>query len=308
MYCIYCGKPIPDGGKCNCKDPVPSYKPEYPYSPTPMVAPYTPPEYTYNYQKPQLNDSFCDNLKVVFGSPLMLIFAILSCLAFVLDIISFNFNILLILTIIGAFLIYSNSRNKNAITSKTGYTLLWIVNIVNFATYCIVALSLFIPLIRTVLSGAMDEGVTYIVRLFNDDFKHSIVRLTPLANISICIIVFAIILLIFLYLLTLNSNLVYIRRRISSPEAKGTYRNFPNVMLIIHGVTGFFIGMIIINEQALISQVMYDILYSNMSTVYKILSVSLKFGIPLTLMVMSIARILAGITLCRFNARFKRMK
>ena len=146
MYCIYCGKPIPDGGKCNCKDPVTVYKSDIPYSTAPVISPYTPPEATYT--SPELTEKkpFWNILRPIAGSVPVLIFAILSCLGFVLDLISFNINIPILLTAIGAFLVYTNSRQKNSIIKKSGYTLFSIVTIVNLATHCVISISLIMAL------------------------------------------------------------------------------------------------------------------------------------------------------------------
>ena len=308
MYCIYCGKPIPDGGKCNCKDPVTLHKSDYPYPPPPVTSPYTPPEYTYNIPEPPAGNAFCDTLKTVAGSPMVLIFAILSGLAFVLDLISFNINIPVLLTMIGAFLIYSNSRQKNSITKKSGYTLFSIVTIANLATHCVISISIIIHLIRTIATNTMDERITHIVRMITDDFEHSTIRLTALANVSICLIVFAVTVLVFLYFLTLNLNLVYIRKGISSQNTKGSLHNFPNIIMIIHGILGFIVAIFIFKEQVLITTLLYDLLSSKMLTIYKILTTSLKFGLPSTLIILSIARILAGITLCRLHSKLRRIK
>lgn len=308
MYCIYCGKPIPEGGKCNCKDPVITPKQEFTYSPNPVISPYTPPEYTYSSPKTPSGNAFCDTLRSVAGSAPVLIFAILSCLAFVFDLVSFNINIPLLLTIIGAFLIYSNSRQKNSIIRKSGYTLFSIVTIVNLAAHCVISISIIIHLIRTIATGMMDERITYIVRIINDDFNHSTVRLTTLANVSICLITFAVVVLVFLYLFTLNCNLIYIKRNITSQNTKGSFHNFPNVMMIIHGILGLVAAIVIIKEQVLITTLLYDILSSKMITVFKMLTVSLKFGLPTTLIVLSVARILAGIVLCRLNSKLRRTK
>lgn len=308
MYCIYCGKPIPEGGKCNCKDPVITPKQGFTYTPDPLISPYATPEYTYSSLKSPADNAFCDTLRSVAGSGPVLIFAILSCLAFVLDLISFNINIPLLLTIIGAFLIYSNSRQKNSITRKSGYTLFSIVTIANLATHCVFSISIIIYLIRTIATNMMDERITYILRIINDDFEHSTVRLTTLANVSICLIALAVAVLVFLYLFTLNCNLLYIRRSISSPNAKGSFHNFPNIMMIIYGVLGFIAAIIIFKEQVLITNLLYDVLLPKMTTVLKMLTVSMKFGLPATLIVLSVSRIFAGISLCRLNSKLRQLK
>ena len=86
----------------------------------------------------------------------------------------------------------------------------------------------------------MDERITHIVRMITDDFEHSTIRLTALANVSICLIVFAVTVLVFLYYLTLNFNLVYIRKGITSQNTTGGLHNFPNIILIIHIITYYY--------------------------------------------------------------------
>lgn len=322
MFCIYCGKPIPEGGKCNCKDPVITSKQVYMSAQNPVTSPYAPPEYTYNnptytYNSPESSynnsetrssNEFCNTLRSVTGSAPVLVFAILSCVAFVLDLIAFNINIPLLLTIIGAFLIYSNSRQRNSIIRKSGYTLFSIVTIANLATHCVLSISVIIYLIRTIATGMMDERITHIARIINGGFEHSTIRLTALANVSLCLIVFAFAILVFLYLFTLNCNFVYIRKMISSQNTKGCFRNFPNIIMIIHGVLGFIAAIIIFKEQVLITKLLYDFLSSEMLTLFKMLTTSLKFGLPGTLIVLSVSRIFAGISLCRLNGKLRKIK
>lgn len=320
MYCIYCGKPIPENGKCNCKDPVVSLKKENPYEPTPVISPYTPPEYTQNIpvappyaapinqpyatQSPVPNDDYSNAIRAAFGSGTMLVVAILSCIAFVLDIISFNINIPLLLIIIASFMINSNARNKRSRLSQSGYTLFSISTIITLATNSVISVSILIYVIRLILTDFMNDKITCIAKLMNDDFKHATIRLTPLANVSLCLIIFAIALLMFLYLLTLNNNLLFIRRKISAKNDKGRFSSFPNIMLIIHGGLGIIASIVFFKEQVLITNILHELLI-DFHTVYEVLSVTMKFGLPATLMIMSIANIFTGITFCNFGKKIK---
>ncbi|MCM1308137.1 MAG: hypothetical protein NC223_06025 [Butyrivibrio sp.] len=256
MFCIYCGKEIPEGTECDCRRQSPSNAPDaspsVPEAPAPTYTPtpdnaaysgygyYAAPRNTafsnpYQESGPQISSAH-QAIKDVFRSPLMLITCILFSADFVLGLID-GFNILPILSTVGLWLVYAFSLKKDAPLKTVGFTFHSIVLIIQrvclIMLYVIIAILLvFLAFVPNELNEFLNDIRLYMSINYNRDFDYTF---------SFTSVVFTILLIVwtcfFLFMLFYNikmrNNVRFLSETAKSAETRRSYSVFPGVVLII---------------------------------------------------------------------------
>lgn len=252
MFCIYCGKQIPEGTECDCRKqvysntPVPS--PSAPAAPTTDTGSY----YNYNYysnpQNPGFANPYQDSkprisaahqaIKDVFRSPLMLITCILFSADFVLGLLDgFSIDILLLLSTVGLWLVYAFSLRAESPLKTVGLkfhsVILIIQRIFLIMLYAIISILIItLTFIPDELNEFMYDMKYYMAINYNWDFDY---------NFSFTSIVFTILLVVwtcfFLFVLfyniKMNNNVKLLSETAKDVETRRRFSVFPGVVLII---------------------------------------------------------------------------
>lgn len=255
MFCIYCGKDIPDGTECDCRRQAASDNLPNPTDPESISKRsaysdfnyYTPQESQYGYGN--ANRQFSSEsarlpenqgvLKEVFGSPLMLVMSILFSLQVVLEIItSFNFDIFSILTAVGMWLIYASARKADAPFKTGGLTIHSVVLMISrvfwIMLYVLIMILLTIlSLIPSQLNAFLDELNTYMS--INYDTTTAIGFSTTVFIILMvvwtCVFVF-----VLFYNIKLRNSTIALKNNAQNIPSKHGVSIFPAIVFIIQAV------------------------------------------------------------------------
>ncbi len=262
MYCLYCGKQIPDGGVCDCRANInqpqtPQMNNNFPNQNAPyqnQSAPYQPdmnyqPNMGYtpynNYEQPPVSERAAA-IKNLMGSANVLALAVIISLSLVLSIFGGIFgnsysliSVVSILTLIAAWLVFSAGHNRNA-TPTSGLTIcsgLLIAYIV-YISLAFVLMSAVI-IILMVNAGSINEALTHLPKnIYNQlsdlDFTNIAMPIFVILEVVIaCTFIFAL-----FYYIILRNNVVAIRSAAKDEPVVKKINLFPVILLFIGGASG----------------------------------------------------------------------
>ncbi len=229
MFCIYCGKQIKDGETCSCQTPQPAYNPyAAPVGSTPTVTPISQPA-----PDTQGSNSLAA-LHKVLGGPVMKVVAILLTIGFVVRVISGFTDIAFLLTVIGTWIVYANSKAPNGPNSTRGYGMLAGVSVLNAVLY-LLSTPLLIMLIWYFLPH-LNEFISY----FTPGYR---VILTDLSEIILVVLTIAVYVWGIVYHVFNIKTHFHLKTVASGIPAKIHISGLYNVLIFLHGL--FFIGLCI---------------------------------------------------------------
>lgn len=256
MFCIYCGKEIPDGSECSCRRQTYSGSPSSPYAPVPPASAPTPDNtgaynnfsYYANPQGPGFSAPYQESaprisskhraVKDAFRSPVMLITCILFSAEFILGLLDgFSMDIVLLLSAVGLWLIYAFSLGKDTPLKPVGFkfhsVILMIERIFLIILYAIMSVFIIIlSFIPNELNEFMYDMKYYMSINYNWDFNY---------DFSFTAVVFAILFVVwtcfFLFVLFYNikmrNNVRLLSDTVQGTDARRTFSVFPGVVLIM---------------------------------------------------------------------------
>lgn len=343
MFCIYCGRSLQEGEVCNCRDtqsgttdnrvtdtqpaftqPVYNQPPysQPPYSQPPYSQPVygqpvygqpvyvqpaysQPPKQTVNQFE---HDEYSKAVASVIKAPVTVFFALLLTFAFAAKLIgALEFDLVLLLGMIGAWSVHSHTHTYSARPKSSGFKVLSTAELITIILNCIIFAGVITLLIISIISGTINEPVTALYRFFNGNIAGYSVSLTPLAIVSLYIIVGAVFGFNMFYHISLRNNLLIIRKRLSQSTVYKHYSNFPNIIMILHGILEFgLFALILLTKSTLMSYLNSEFGLSHELSL-SVISIGINFGIPASLLFLGAARIIAGTTLCRLGCKFKKI-
>ncbi|MGN0374163.1 MAG: hypothetical protein ACI4EN_01585 [Butyrivibrio sp.] len=305
MFCIYCGRPLKDNEVCNCRgfntynlNTTDSYNSQYNYVDN---------RNNYNFFDESWKSNRCiPAVREVLNSPATVITAVLLTVSFAIKLIGgMDFDILLLLNMIGAWIVNSVAKKTNRKFSTSGLSIISGVMTVNIVALCIVFAVLIPLLIGCIYTGKINDGITYVFRMFNDNYNGYTVELTTLANISLCVISLALFWFILYYYVSFRGNIVYIKKAVSDTPGKGKFTAFPNVISIIYGILCIAAGIGIFCAGRNLTAFINREFAREDAMMLNILSIGLRFAYPCSAILSGIVRIIAGIKLNRLRTVFK---
>ncbi len=244
----------------------------------------------------------------VVKAPATIFFALLLTFAFAVKLIgALEFDVLLLIGMIGAWSLHSQTHTYSTRPKCSAYKVLSVVELFTIILHCISFAGVIALIIISVINGAINEPVTYLYRLFNGNAAGTSVSLTPLAIVSLYVIVGAVFGFNMFYHITLRNNLLYIRKQLAQTTVNGHFTNIPNIIMILHGILDFAVLALIIMSKSLIMSELTKELGMSYEMTLSVLSIGLNFGIPASMLFMGTARIIAGVTLCRLGCKFKKI-
>lgn len=302
MFCIYCGKQINEGETCSCQAPQPAYNP--------YVAPVTAtPTYATTPSAPSLNgSSSLSALHRVLGGTMMKIVAILLTVGLAVRVISGFFDIAFLLTVIGTWIVYANSKAPNGPNSTRGYGMLAGVSILNAILY-ILATPLLIMLIWYFLPH-LNEFISY----FTPGYK---VILTDLSEIILVVLTIAVYVWGLVYHVFNIITYFHLKKAASGVPVKLHINGLYNVLLFLHGL--FFIGLCICiflsfsNITAELPELITEFFYENSGWAREyedhtmkgvaLLTPMVLVLFPVSFLISGVGRILSSIMFARLNKK-----
>lgn len=252
MFCIYCGKQIPEGTECDCRKqvysnaPVPS--PSAPAAPTPDTGAY----YNYNYYSNPQNPGFANPyqeskphisaahqaIKDVFRSPLMLITCILFSADFVLGLLDgFSMDILLLLSTVGLWLVYAFSQRAETPLKPVGLkfhsVILMIQRIFLIMLYAIISILIIcLAFMPDEFNEFMYDMKYYMAINFNWDFDYSF-SFTSIVFSILLVVWTCFFLFVLFYNIKMKNNVKLLSNTAKGVETRRSFSVFPGVVLII---------------------------------------------------------------------------
>lgn len=275
MFCIYCGKEIPDGTVCPCRtagtdntaapvarqpqadDTAAASTESAPYSEFSYTG--TPDNnynnvYNNNYNSfnnmsgsPVYNNTAANlngrqlAIKAAFASPLLLIAAILYSAGAVCSLINnFSFSIFTILSLVALWTTYAGAR-KNTAPKSTGLTIASGLTITQIVLMSIAYISVAAVLILfACIPVELSDGYAEISKYINQNFS-----ITMPATVTLSSAIFIILLVVWtcmfvfivFYYATLRSSIVSIRSELNNETPKHGINMFPLVILILSSLS-----------------------------------------------------------------------
>ena len=335
MFCIYCGKQIPEGTECDCRKqvysnaPVPS--PSAPAAPASDTDPY----YNYNYYRNPQNPGFANPyqdskprvsaehqaIKDVFRSPLMLITCLLFSADFVLGLLDgFSMDIFLLLSAVGLWLVYAFSHRAEAPLKTVGLkfhsVILMIQRVFLISLYAIISILIIsLAFIPDEFNEFMYDMKLYMSIYYNWNFDY---------NFSFTSIVFSILLAVwtcfFLFVLFYNikmkNNVKLLSETAKGAETRRSFSVFPGVVLIMQFLcsAGSLVTYIMTAETR--NRFLNSFLNSLMRQLEESYDIKINYAFNLTTNYLSIARmavsaaalLFAAITVFSLKAKLNRAK
>lgn len=271
MFCIYCGKEIPDGTVCTCRsNPNTAADTQAPAANNGQAAASEAPygEFTYNpapdnnynnvynnnynnfnnasgpayaspYAQVQLSGRHAA-IKKVMASPLALIAAILYSAGTACSLFSgLNISIFSILTLVAMWVTYAASR-KEAPLKTTGFTIasgLTIAQIVlmSVAYVSVASVLVLFACIPGELTDVYPRVAKYIGQIFDITMPASI-DLNSAIFIILLVVWTCMFIFIIFYYATLRSSIISVRSEINNEPPKHGINMFPLVILILSSV------------------------------------------------------------------------
>lgn len=329
MFCIYCGRQLSEGENCTCRSPqpeIPQAQPVYtqptytqPVQPAygqsvytqPVQPAYGQPVYTQPVSQPVKvfePDEYTETIASVIKAPATVFFAILLTLTFAVKLIgAMEFDVILLIGMIGAWAVNSQIHTYGARPKASGYKILSVAELINIIISCIISVGVIILLVLSIASNALNTLATDLYRFFNGNIAGYSVALTPLAIVSLCIIAFAICGFVLYYHIALRKNILYIRKRLSQKPIHESFSILPNIIMILHGISELGLCVLIFISKSLIIHYINKNFAGNQELTMSILTIGINFGIPVSLFFMGVARILAGSVLCKLSCKFKKI-
>lgn len=261
MFCIYCGKEIPDGSECDCRKQASADAPAF--SPAPMSEPaqpsapgvynpsnsYSAPQYgpyANAYQPGQENrpriSAKHQSIKEVLRSPLMIITCILFSADIVLGLINgFSMDILLILSAVGLWLVYASSLKQDAPLKPVGFTFHSIVLIIQrvflIILYAVLSIVIFaLAFIPDQINDFIHEVNTFLSMNYNIDFMYDF-SFTSIVFIILFVVCTCWFLFMLFYNITLRNNVRFLSDAVRNTETRRKFGVFPGVVFILHFIS-----------------------------------------------------------------------
>lgn len=328
MFCIYCGKSLQEGEVCNCRttqsdmsaglvtDSQPDYNQPTYSQPTYSQPTYSQPFYSQPvYAQPAKqtinqfeHDEYTEAVASVIKPPVTVFFALLLTFAFAAKLIgALEFDLILLFGMIGAWSVHSHTHTYSVRPKSGGFKVLSVAELITIILHCIIFAGVIALLILSIISGAINEPVTALYRIFNGNIAGYSVSLTPLAIVSLYLIVGAVFGFNLFYHVSLRNNLLIIRKRLSQLTVYKRYSNFPNIIMILHGILEFALFvLLLLNKSTIMSYLNSEFGLSHELSL-SVISIGLNYGIPASLLFLGTARIIAGSTLCRLGCKFKKI-
>ncbi len=241
MYCIYCGKEIPEGTTCSCR----SGAPEQPVYSQPAYNAYSNNVYqdgtVHTPVTEVIQTPVHTAVKKVMGSPIGLIIAILLSSQLVLEIAAgitgngiFTVNILLILAVIATWVSYAAGRNSQT-TSTAGLTInsgLLITQIV-FSSIAFVFLTfviIFMVFFRSVLWDMLPSSTQYYWDIYYNMSDLPVFVFWIVEAVFVCAFLFAL-----FYFISLRHNIKEMRYAVNGQKDVRGIGMFPIIIMFIMG-------------------------------------------------------------------------
>lgn len=251
MFCIYCGKEIPEGSECSCrKQPYQdnSVSANAPLTQTPDTNPYNnfnyygAPQYSgpampYQDSRPQISKKH-QAVKDVFRSPLTLITCVLFSADFVLGLLDgFSMDVILLLSTVGLWLIYAFSHKAEAPLKPAGLTFHSVILIIQrvflIMLYAIVSVMIIsLAFIPDELNEFIREMQYYMSINYNWDFNYTF-SFTPIVFSILFIVWTCFFLFMLFYNISLRNNVRCLIDTTKSVETRRSFSTFPGVAMIL---------------------------------------------------------------------------
>lgn len=242
MFCVYCGRQIPEGGTCPCQAPS-GQTPDnnisnageaynnFQYNPQPN---YQQP----NYQRPQIEGPML-KMKELFSGTAFLLVAIMISVIGGLSILSGGFSVFTVLEIVAVWITYSSAKKANQPIKTTGMTIGSGMIIAEIVFLCIgfAFILIGILLCTTILRAPINIFLSELTSRIN--LKVNMVDLGVaiwiiLATVMICIFLFQL-----FYLISLRNSILCLRGYSMNKKPTQNVSLFPVVYLFITAITGF---------------------------------------------------------------------
>lgn len=282
-----------------------------PMQPTYSQPVYTQPAYSMPVQPSAKSfepDEYTETILSVIKAPATVFFALLFTLAFAVKLIgALDFDIPLLIGMIGAWTVNSQIHTYGAKPKSSGYKILSVAELINIILHCIISVGTFVILIILITSNALNTLATDLFRFFNGNIAGYRVGLTPLAVISLCVLTLSICGFILYYHIALRKNLLYIRKRLAQKPIHESFTILPNIIMVLHGVLEIALCVLIFMTKSLIIHYINKSLSGNQELTMSILTIGINFGIPVALFLTGTARILAGSVLCKLSCKLKKI-
>lgn len=272
---------------------------------------YTQPAYSMPVQpaaKPFEPDEYTETIASVIKAPATVFFALLLTLAFAARLIgALEFDIPLLIGMIGAWMVNSQIHTYGAKPKASGYKVLSVAELINIILHCIISIGVIALLALAIASNSLNTLATDLYRLFNGNIAGYNIALTPLAVVSLCILTLAVCGFILYYHIALRKNILYIRKRLAQKPIHERFTVVPNIIMILHGILELALCVLIFMTKSLIIHYINKNLSGDQELTMSILTIGINFGVPVSLFLLGVARILAGSVLCRLSCKLKKI-
>lgn len=251
MFCIYCGKEIPEGSECSCR------KQSYPDSSAPASTTFTQtpdtnaynnfsyynsPQYAgysapYQDSKPQISPKH-QAIKDVFRSPLTLIACILFSADFVLGLLDgFSVEIVLIISTVGLWLVYAFSHKADAPLNTAGLKIHSVVLIIQriflIMIYAVVSVMIIaLAFIPDELNEFIREMQYYMSINYNWDFNYTF-SFTSIVFSILFIVWTCYFLFMLFYNISLRNNVRFLTDTVKNEKPRRHFSAFPGVAMLL---------------------------------------------------------------------------